>query len=218
MSNPPSSRNTLFMQCHPSGNRFPFPSIEGLQLNVENIRAEDIAYALSEQPRYAGHCYPVESVAEHCWRVSYETEPTNALNGLLHDAAEYLCIDLPTPIKALVPDYKTVERIVYEAIAKKFGIVPYRLDDVTRADRVLFCTEVRDLMIGGTDGWPCRHLPGDIQPRRVVPMPRKLARIMFLRRLDELTAKPIRPMGFFNGLRWVIWRLKSWIKRKPESI
>jgi len=217
MSNPPSSRNTLFMQCHPSGNRFYFPHIDGLEIDPTKISAEDIAYALSVQPRFGGHCHPVMSVAEHCWRVSYEVERENALLGLMHDDAEYLCIDLPTPIKALVPDYKTIERIVHEAIAEKFGFIEYRLDDVTRADRVLFCTEIRDLM-GGTDGWNVRSPVLEPLPRRIIPMPRKLARIMFLRRLDELTAKPIRPMGFFNGLRWVIWRLKSWIKRKPESI
>ena len=207
----------MFMQCHPSRNRFWFPSIDEFEMPLSQIKAEDIAYALSEQPRFGGHCCPVMSVAEHCWRVSYVTAPENALAGLLHDAAEFLCIDLPTPIKVLLPDYKIIERRIREPLAAKFGFDRNLGEDVNLADLVMFCTEIRDLM-GGTDGWNVRSPVLEPLPRRIIPMPRKLARIMFLRRLDELTAKPIRPMGFFNGLRWVIWRLKSWIKRKPESI
>ena len=63
------------------------------------ICIEDIAWALSNMPRFAGHASRFYSVAEHSLTVSRHCPVGLKLAGLLHDASEaYLC-DIPSPVK-----------------------------------------------------------------------------------------------------------------------
>ena len=89
--------------------------------NPDKILIEDIAHALSNQPRYGGHLPKFYSVAQHCLHVA-RCLPTNLkLCGLLHDATEaYLC-DIPSPFKARMPEYKAAENNLLTAILKKYG-------------------------------------------------------------------------------------------------
>ena len=89
---------------------------------AELIKIEDIAHALSQQPRYAGHLPKFYSVAQHCLYVMRILPPALKLVGLLHDAAEaYLC-DIPSPFKAHIQGYKGAENNLLTAILKKFGV------------------------------------------------------------------------------------------------
>lgn len=206
-----SHNNSKFMQCSPSGVRIPVPG----KIDPEKIHPEDIAYSLSNQTRFAGHTNPPMSVAEHCWRASYEAAPGHEKTAHLHDGSEYLQVDVPTPFKVLLPQYMVLEAEVQQAIAIRFGI-PYPFgDEVSRVDAVLLVTEIRDLM-GGTEGWGFDHIAP--LPRRIVPMPRKLAEAMWLRRLDELEGRlGAHHFGFTNRLRLLVWKLKSWILRTPRA-
>jgi Predicted hydrolases of HD superfamily len=88
----------------------------------ELICIEDIAHALSQQPRYAGHLPQFYSVAQHSIYVARILPKPLRLCGLLHDAAEaYLC-DIPSPYKKHIPGYKDAEWNLLEVILKKFGI------------------------------------------------------------------------------------------------
>lgn len=81
----------------------------------------DIAFALSHIHRYTGHV-GAYSVAEHSIHVARAVPPQWRLEGLLHDAAEAFVGDVSSPLKALLPDYREVERTFESAIAVRFGL------------------------------------------------------------------------------------------------
>lgn len=87
----------------------------------EMICIEDIAHGCAYQPRFAGHLNRHYSVAQHSILSAERATPKNKLAALLHDGSEAYMLDMPTPIKALLPDYKTYEHKLMEVIAKKFG-------------------------------------------------------------------------------------------------
>lgn len=86
------------------------------------IDIRDIAHALSQQPRYAGHLPKFYSVAQHSLYVARVLPKHLKLCGLLHDAAEaYLC-DIPSPFKKHIPGYKAAENHLLATVLKKFGV------------------------------------------------------------------------------------------------
>lgn len=98
----------------------------GIAINVidpepDQIDIRDIAHSLSMQPRFAGHLPRLYSVAQHSIEVSNYVSPENRLAGLLHDAAEAYLLDIPSPIKPFISNYKQIEGKVMKAIAEKFG-------------------------------------------------------------------------------------------------
>lgn len=88
---------------------------------LDEIDIEDIAHALSNQCRYAGHCLRFYSVAEHCVHVSRLCKNYPEW-GLLHDATEAYLVDLPRPIKWHLPEYKKIESDLEKLIAQKFNL------------------------------------------------------------------------------------------------
>jgi hypothetical protein len=134
---------------------------------AEMIELDDIAHALSNACRFAGHVRRFYSVAEHCVRVSYAMEawyPTNPLlwrDGLMHDGHEAYVWDCPRPFKPLFVNAEGVN--IYErfadnadaAIGARFGIDPSRLHSpqVKRADDCLLVAEARLLMTHGPEEW-----------------------------------------------------------------
>jgi 5'-deoxynucleotidase YfbR-like HD superfamily hydrolase len=99
----------------------------GLYINVfdpkpDAICIEDIAHALAAIPRFAGHLDKHYSVAQHSLMAAQLASPKNRKALLLHDATEAYMLDMPTPIKAQLPEYKTAEDHLMVVIAEKFGI------------------------------------------------------------------------------------------------
>jgi 5'-deoxynucleotidase YfbR-like HD superfamily hydrolase len=87
------------------------------------IYIQDIAHALSMQPRWTGHLPKLYSVAQHSIECCNMAHPKDKLSALLHDASEaYLC-DIASPIKSLLSNYKDIENNLMNVIASKFGIV-----------------------------------------------------------------------------------------------
>lgn len=85
------------------------------------ICIEDIAHALSNQCRFAGHTKSFHSVAEHSITCSNLAISGLELQALMHDASEAYLVDIPTPIKNHMPEYKAIEHKLMCVIAKKFG-------------------------------------------------------------------------------------------------
>ena len=103
--------------------------------NPELICVEDIAHALSNLCRFGGHIQQFYSVAQHSLIVSALVPRNHKLAALLHDASEAYLVDIPTPVKVLLPDYFTIEYRVTEAISKKFGFQYPFHESVIRADK-----------------------------------------------------------------------------------
>lgn len=115
---------------------------------VADIDIKDIAWSLSNQCRYTGHCNAFYSVAQHSVMVSRKVHPDNALWGLLHDGTEAYLIDIPAPLKRL-PEfgfYKECEQRLMLAICERFGLPNDEPENVKQVDRAVLVTEAATLM------------------------------------------------------------------------
>jgi uncharacterized protein len=155
------------------------------------ICVEDIAHALANQCRYAGHVREFLSVAEHSVRVSRACDPADALWGLLHDASEFVLGDICRPLKHLpqFAFYREAEDRLQRMICRRFGLPEEMPESVQLADETLLATEARDLMAPLHPEWARWIEAITPLPERIVPWPPVLAEAMFLGRFHELTRK-----------------------------
>jgi 5'-nucleotidase len=160
-----------------------------LDPRAEEVCIEDIAHALSNQCRYAGHCNEFYSVAQHSVLVSEVCCAEDALWGLLHDAAEAYLVDLPRPIKRfseIGTHYKKAENALIAVVCERFGLPLAEPASVKTADNIMLITEKRDLMSKSPEEWieerTSKPLPGVI-----TPWSPSMAKAEFLRRFEELT-------------------------------
>ena len=163
-----------------SGQHFRFTDTDPATINIE-----DIAAALSNICRFTGHLQDFYSVAQHSVHVSYLVPHEYALEALLHDASEAYCNDISSPLKALLPDYRTVEHQVDQFIREKFGLPAAMSAPVKYSDLIMLATERRDFdMDDGTpwpvlEGIPCADFI-------VSPLLPRQARVLFLNRYNQL--------------------------------
>jgi hypothetical protein len=88
--------------------------------SIDMISIEDIGHALSHQCRFGGHLPQFYSVAQHSFICQSMIEPEHKLAALLHDASEAYLLDIPSPIKHRLMDYKEIEDRLMRMIAEKF--------------------------------------------------------------------------------------------------
>lgn len=110
------------------------------------VHIEDIAHSLSLQCRYAGHCIKFLSVAEHSVLIARSLAakhaPEVALAGLLHDAPEAYCVDIPRPLKPYLTNYKEIEQKNWLAIAARFQLDRELPREVHDADNRIIADEL----------------------------------------------------------------------------
>src|SRR4051812_3444740 len=84
---------------------------------------EDIAHALSNICRFAGHTARFYSVAEHSVLASRHIGDARfALAALMHDASEAYLGDVSRPLKRMLgPRYSNMEAMFEAELALKFG-------------------------------------------------------------------------------------------------
>lgn len=154
----------------------------------DTICIGDIAHALSHLCRFTGHCRAFYSVAEHSYLSSYAVPHKNALEALLHDAAEAYIGDVSSPLKSLLPDYRAIEHRVEAAIRLRFGLPEFPSECIKAADLAMLGAERRDLMPRHPDNWT---LLDGIEPLGLSvnpPMSIEGARKAFLVRFEDLMA------------------------------
>jgi len=149
----------------------------------EQIDINDIAIALSRECRYAGHLREFYSVAQHSVICSAIVDDDLALEALLHDASKAYLKDITSPLKALLPDYKTIEARFDAVIRRRFGLPELGSEQVKKADIVVLATEIRDLIEPGMIRPPLGVTPMQL---KIAPEQPERARDAFLRRFHYL--------------------------------
>lgn len=119
--------------------------------NPDTLLIEDIAHALSNQPRFGGHLPKFYSVAQHCILCHMVAEKNDKYNALMHDASEAYLLDMPKPIKMEIPDYIRIENHLMNVLAEKFKFVYPKTPEVERVDHYLLEWEWNILMLNRKD-------------------------------------------------------------------
>lgn len=148
----------------------PFSGVQFDLLNPkpESINVLDIAWALSNQCRFAGHVDRFYSVAQHTLLVAANVPQEFHAVALLHDAGETWTGDITAPVKKAlraldgspVSGLDWIETQIWCAIRERFAhldLPPLIPSEVHLADRRALVTERRDLRTDsgldwGTDG------------------------------------------------------------------
>jgi len=131
-----------------SGRQFWF-----LNPQQDQIDIKDIAWALSCIPRFGGHSKKTLSVAEHSLYVSALCPDHLKLEGLLHDASEAYLLDIPSPIKPYLTNYKEMENKILSAIYVKYLLGVPTSKPVKEADNIQLHTEAYYLLPSRGETW-----------------------------------------------------------------
>jgi 5'-deoxynucleotidase YfbR-like HD superfamily hydrolase len=153
----------------------------------EMVCIEDIAHALSLLCRFTGHTRKFYSVAQHSVMVSKIVPPEHMFAGLMHDAAEAYVGDMSSPLKAMLSDYKRIERNLRRVINTKFGLPIIQPECVTDADLCALMSERDDLL--GEPPAPWANGLEDVPRygRTILPMHPRLAEVLFIEEFEKLS-------------------------------
>lgn len=141
-----------------SGSYFDFENPDSSEYTIE-----DIAHGLSNLCRFSGQVEPFYSVAEHSVLASWLLPPPLALQGLMHDAPEFVIGDMVTPLSRLLPDYRALKARIERSVWARYGLPATLSPEVKAVDAQLLATEKVQAM-GNRDRWKC--LEG-VEPARV---------------------------------------------------
>lgn len=184
--------------------------VDPINPSMNDISIEDIAWALSRIPRFAGHttCQIPYNVAQHSVHVSllvqkhvsenWEHYPELrsisdiVLKALLHDAHEAYIGDIPSPIKhldGLRERFKEIENGLDRAIFGAIGLVPFtqiEKDIIKQADLLALSIEGYHFMPSKGANWNL-PAPNALQLNAIMaPMPAIDAYEFFIKRYESL--------------------------------
>jgi len=117
-------------------------------INPDDICIEDISHALSMQCRFGGHLPKFYSVAQHSVLCSHLVSEPYELEALMHDASEAYMLDIPKPLKNLLPDYEALEETMMDVISKKYNISHPLDKQVKVVDALMLRVEFKSIMMG----------------------------------------------------------------------
>ena len=148
----------------------------------EDVCIDDIAHALSLLCRFGGHCTRFYSVAEHSIYISQHAGQY-ALWGLLHDASEAYLIDVPRPLKKMLPEYRAAEDRLQRVICEAFGLDPEKPENITQLDRAILMDERLHIMAPAPEPWSTDVAPLGVKIGGYMPA---VAEIIFLETFHRL--------------------------------
>lgn len=189
---------------------YAFESVRGNCINIskmlpEDVDIEEIAYVLSGEWRFGGHCKPRVSVAQHSlnvvdllayWNRSIDIQ----LLGLLHDAAEAYLRDIPRPVKRR-KDFKSYRELENRILSIVLGVFGLSLSSYTgfltmkKADVVMSWIEGSLVMPSRAKTWGDYELVGKafideyqgmFQNKILNPLGMRVTERLFLERFGEL--------------------------------
>lgn len=171
-----------------SGRYFHFEKPEEFDWNIE-----DIAHGLSNQCRYGGHSRVFFSIAQHSEIASRHAPPGFELEALLHDAHEAFVLDVMTPLKILIPQYRAIEDAAELAMRRHYGLPERITPEVKRIDLVMLATEKRDIMAEDDSNW---SILDGVEPLdvRIQPQQPFVAKLRFVHRFIRLTRPEARSL------------------------
>jgi uncharacterized protein len=125
--------------------------------DISEIDLLDMATAISKQCRFTGHLIEGAShysVAEHSVLVAQLIKemggtPQQIFFGLMHDTCEAYLSDIAAPFKRELGQYYDKEALIWERIAKKFGLSGVTTDDhilLKKADWYALFIEARQIV------------------------------------------------------------------------
>jgi uncharacterized protein len=173
------------MNAHlPVADNFGYLSLNnGKRLDLSNpdpamMGIDIISGALSKLCRFSGQINEFYSVAQHSVLVSHLVPPHLAFAGLMHDATEAFCADLPKPIKQLLHGYEEIEQRIWAALCNRYSL-PLELPvEVHVADQIAVITEARDLQ--SNNDWMCWYPHLTPNKGKVIPWDHDKAAFMFI--------------------------------------
>ena len=141
----------------------------------------DIAHALSNVCRYNGHLLDHYSVGHHSLIVSELVPREMALEGLMHDACEAYLPDMPSAVKAVLPEFVEYQERINAHVFKCLGLnYPFGYE-INWVDKVIRQNEMYYL---GPEVWNTPP-PTAISYRVEAEIP-KITKAKFLARYNEL--------------------------------
>jgi hypothetical protein len=190
------------MKYLPNKKVIPFRTFSGHTIDLFNpdpnrIDVFDMAHGLARICRYTGSMKHHYSVAQHCVLVSKYLQETKEMNeiqleGLLHDAAEYLTGDLHGPTKNYINKrvrvWNKIEVKCELAVGERFDVSLYPMGSAVKmADKVLLKREKLDLLRDTREWNILEGVP--LWNYTITPWPYKKARDKFLERFFDLWLK-----------------------------
>lgn len=166
------------------GGFFDFENPEGYTYSIYSI-----AHALSNICRYGGHSTKFYSVAEHSVLVSKLVPDDLALTALFHDASEAFVGDMPTPLKAMFPEYKKLEERIQKSISDQFGLVYPYPPEIKLADKMMYKAEREQITTIDDNVWYADIPAANTDVQCLSP---ELARWQFLQRFDEIRQERLK--------------------------
>jgi hypothetical protein len=154
-----------------------------------DVVIEDIAHALSNNCRFAGHCKHLYSIAQHAVNASMIVPPEYAFDALMHDTAEFATNDIPTPLKIALPVFKELEVRIESSMSERFGFTYPLSPAVKLADAQMLALEKETLLPQDTSEWEMLRGVDYAHLRELVDLTSwtpERARFEFLDRYEEI--------------------------------